>query len=83
MLRRDLGRAPMLVLVERKPVHGNDSWLHDSFRLVKDRVACTLLRNHEDAVCRGLNSGERVGPRSSAGSVVVPVDGGDELGCGT
>jgi anaerobic selenocysteine-containing dehydrogenase len=81
-LRKDPGRAPMLVLVGRRQVRSNNSWLHNSLRLVKGRVACTLLIHPEDASRRGLNSGDRVRLRSRAGSVVVPVEVSDEVGRG-
>jgi anaerobic selenocysteine-containing dehydrogenase len=81
-LRRDPGRAPMLVLVGRRQVRSNNSWMHNSLRLVKGRVACTLLIHPEDASRRGLNTGDRVRLRSRAGAVVVPVEVSDEVGRG-
>jgi len=78
----DLGRAagalrepvPELVLIGRRHVRSNNSWLHNSQRLVKGKARCTLLMHPEDAARRGVQDGATVSVRSRVGEVQVPVE---------
>ncbi len=78
----DLARAagalrepvPELVLIGRRHVRSNNSWLHNSQRLVKGKARCTLLMHPEDAARRGLQDGATVSVRSRVGEVRVPVE---------
>jgi anaerobic selenocysteine-containing dehydrogenase len=63
-----------LVLVGRRNVRSNNSWMHNSHRLVKGRAACTLLMHPRDAAARGLTSGARVRLRSRVGEIRVPLE---------
>lgn len=68
-----------LVLVGRRQLRSNNSWLHNSQRLVKGKPRCTLLLHPRDAAARGLTDGELARLRSGAGEVVVPVEVSDEM----
>jgi len=78
---RDLGRlearlaqAPAgLVLIGRRALRSNNSWMHNSLRLVKGPPGCVLLMHPEDAAERGLRPGARARVESRVGSVEVPV----------
>ena len=82
MYLRDLGRAadalhqspPELVLIGRRHVRSNNSWLHNSPRLVKGKPRCTLLMHPDDAASRGVTDGATVRLRSRVGEVEVPVE---------
>ncbi len=79
---KDLGRAaealhrspPELVLIGRRHVRSNNSWLHNSQRLVKGKPRCTLLIHPEDASSRGIADGAIVRLRSRVGEVEVSAE---------
>ena len=83
----DLARAaqslsapqPELVLIGRRHVRSNNSWLHNSRRLVKGKPRCTLMIHPEDAARRGIADGARVRLRSRVGAVEVPAEVTDAL----
>ena len=82
MYLRDLARAaaalqqpaPALVLIGRRHVRSNNSWLHNSQRLVKGKPRCTLLIHPEDAARRGVQDGATVCLRSRVGEVRVQAE---------
>lgn len=63
-----------LVLVGRRDLRSNNSWMHNLLPLVKGKDRCTLHVHPQDAERLGLVSGEPARVRSAAGEVVVPVD---------
>jgi anaerobic selenocysteine-containing dehydrogenase len=71
-----------LVLVGRRNLRSNNSWMHNSHRLVKGREACTLLMHPRDATARGLETGARVRLRSRVGEVAVPLEITDDIAPG-
>jgi anaerobic selenocysteine-containing dehydrogenase len=68
-----------LLLIGRRQLRSNNSWLHNSLRLVKGKPQCTLLMNPQDAVHRDLKSGQQVSVRSRVGSVDVPIEITEEM----
>ena len=72
-----------LLLIGRRTLRSNNSWMHNSHRLVKGRGRCTLLMHPADAKTRGLASGAQVELRSRVGSVEVALEISDELMPGT
>ena len=66
--------GPELVLIGRRDLRSNNSWMHNARRLVKGRERCTLLMHPDDAARRGLSSGERVLVRSRVGAVAAPLE---------
>ncbi len=79
---RDLPRAaaglaeppPALVLIGRRHVRSNNSWLHNSQRLVKGKARCTLLMHPDDAARLGVADGAAVRVRSRVGEVEVAAE---------
>lgn len=67
-------RADGLVLIGRRQLRSNNSWMHNSERLVKGKPRCTLLMHPDDAAARGLANGDPVELSSAAGSIEVPVE---------
>jgi anaerobic selenocysteine-containing dehydrogenase len=63
-----------LLLVGRRDLRSNNSWMHNSLRLVKGPERCTLLMHPEDARARGLSAGQTVQVRSRVGSVPVHLE---------
>ncbi len=82
MFVADLGRAaaaldepvPSLSLIGRRHVRSNNSWLHNSQRLVKGKPRCTLMLHPDDAADRGLDDGAIARSRSRVGVVEVAVE---------
>jgi anaerobic selenocysteine-containing dehydrogenase len=74
-LARRLEREPdELVLVSRRHLRSNNSWLHNVSALMKGRDRCTLLMHPKDAASRGVSGGDTVSVSSSAGRIEVPVE---------
>jgi anaerobic selenocysteine-containing dehydrogenase len=76
------GNGADLVLVGRRLLRSNNSWMHNSHRLVKGREACTLLMHPRDAGARGLETGARVRLKSRVGEVRVPLEVTDDIAPG-
>ena len=68
-----------LLLIGRRQLRSNNSWMHNSQRLVKGKPQCTILMHPADAAHRQLATGEKVVVRSRVGSIVVPVEVSDEM----
>jgi anaerobic selenocysteine-containing dehydrogenase len=66
--------ADTLWLIGRRHLRSNNSWMHNSLRLVKGPPRCTLLMHPEDAGRRGLAEGQSARVRSRVGEVVLPVE---------
>ncbi|WP_165674237.1 molybdopterin oxidoreductase family protein [Metapseudomonas otitidis] len=81
LFMRDLARfaehpAPVageLVLIGRRHVRSNNSWMHNYRRLVKGKPRHQLLMHPDDLARRGLADGQRVRVRSRVGSIEVEV----------
>lgn len=68
-----------LVLIGRRDLRSNNSWLHNSERLVRGKDRCTLLMNHADAAARGLAHGEKVQVSSATGSIRLTLEVTDTI----
>jgi anaerobic selenocysteine-containing dehydrogenase len=74
-LRAALGERPAsLVLVGRRHLRSNNSWLHNIPALTGGSNRCTLQIHPEDAARLGLADGTDVRITSEGGAVVVPVE---------
>jgi anaerobic selenocysteine-containing dehydrogenase len=63
-----------MVLVGRRDLRSNNSWMHNLPMLVSGKQRCTAHVHPDDAERLGLVDGEAVLVRSRAGTVVVPVE---------
>lgn len=72
----DMNATPQasLLLIGRRHIRSNNSWMHNYQRLVKGADRCTLLMHPEDARQRNLNSGSRAKLASRVGEVEVMVE---------
>lgn len=74
-LERRLGRPrPELVLVNRRHLRSNNSWLHNVPQLMKGSNRCTLLMHPADAAERGLADGDLVCVTSESGAIEIPLE---------
>ncbi|MEI7717168.1 MAG: molybdopterin-dependent oxidoreductase [Mycobacterium sp.] len=63
-----------LVLVSRRHLRSNNTWMHNVPALMKGKDRCTLLMHHDDAARRGIAAGDVVTVTSAAGEIQVPVE---------
>jgi anaerobic selenocysteine-containing dehydrogenase len=68
-----------ILLIGRRHVRSNNSWLHNSYRLVKGKSRCTLMLHPETAEQHGIEDGQDVRVTSRVGSVVIAAEVTDEL----
>lgn len=68
-----------LLLIGRRKLRSNNSWMHNSERLVKGKKQCTILMHPTDATHRGLSAGQEVVVQSRVGSVVLPLEVTEEM----
>ncbi|HEX3761966.1 MAG TPA: molybdopterin-dependent oxidoreductase [Kofleriaceae bacterium] len=73
------GGAAGLVVIGRRQLRSNNSWMHNSQRLVKGPVRCTLLIHPDDAAARGLASGRLARISTRRGAIELPVEVTDEV----
>jgi anaerobic selenocysteine-containing dehydrogenase len=74
-LRATLERpAPSMVLIGRRDLRSNNSWMHNVENLVRGEARCTLLMHPDDATRLALDDGDTACVRSRVGVVLVPVE---------
>ncbi|MBW0012761.1 molybdopterin-dependent oxidoreductase [Mycobacterium sp.] len=66
--------AEPLVLVSRRHLRSNNTWLHNVPALMKGKDRCTLLIHPDDATRFGVDDKEVVTVKSAAGEITVPVE---------
>jgi anaerobic selenocysteine-containing dehydrogenase len=66
--------AAPLVLVGRRDLRSNNSWMHNVRVLVKGKPRCTLHVHPDDAATLGLSDGSPARVASATGAVTVPVE---------
>jgi anaerobic selenocysteine-containing dehydrogenase len=71
--------ASQILLIGRRHVRSNNSWLHNSHRLVKGKSRCTLMLHPETAKQQGIEDGQNVKVSSRVGSVMIVAEVTDEL----
>jgi anaerobic selenocysteine-containing dehydrogenase len=72
-------RGDDLVLISRRHLRSNNSWMHNVSVLVKGKDRCTLLIHPDDADRVGVRDGTVARVSSEAGAVDVPVEVTDEM----
>jgi anaerobic selenocysteine-containing dehydrogenase len=70
----EIARDDRLVLVGRRDLRSNNSWMHNVPGLVSGRPRCTLLVHPEDAARLGLADGALARVRSETGAIEVPIE---------
>ncbi|ERL55632.1 molybdopterin oxidoreductase family protein [Psychrobacter aquaticus] len=68
-----------VLLIGRRHVRSNNSWLHNSHRLVKGKSRCTLMLHPDTAKAYGIEDGQAVKVTSRVGSVIIIAEVTDEL----
>jgi anaerobic selenocysteine-containing dehydrogenase len=66
--------SPELVLIGRRELRSNNSWMHNSERLVRGKNRCTLMIHPKDAIKKGILEGSSVRVNSRVGSIELPAE---------
>ncbi len=76
---RDAPRDGELLLIGRRELRTNNSWMHNVPALVSGRERCVLLVHPQDAACAGVRDGETAELESRVYRGPVPVRISDEM----
>ena len=71
-----------LLLIGRRQLRSNNSWMHNSQRLVRrnsSKPQCTVLMHPDDAAERNLKQGQEAHVTSRVGTITLPVELSDEI----
>lgn len=68
-----------LLLIGRRHVRSNNTWMHNSLRLVKGKERCTLIISPKDAARSGLQAGDSAEISTATGRIVLPVEITDDI----
>jgi len=63
-----------MVLIGRRHILSNNSWMHNSRRLLKGSNRCTALMHPEDATRRNIKPGDMIEVQSKVGSIILPSE---------
>ena len=74
-----IGRNGEMVLIGRRQLRSNNSWMHNLPALVKGKDRCTVQVHPDDAERLGLAEGGRARVSSASGELVAPVEITDEI----
>lgn len=72
-----------LLLIGRRHMRCNNSWMHNSARLTKGKNRCDLMMSERDALRLSLQDGEEVWLQSATGKVHLPLKVCDDIMPGT
>ncbi|ROL78456.1 molybdopterin oxidoreductase family protein [Pseudomonas vranovensis] len=82
-LQRFAGQQPLaagqLLLIGRRHVRSNNSWMHNYHRLVKGKPRHQLLMHPDDLAGRQLQDGQRVRVSSRVGEIEVEVQASSDM----
>jgi anaerobic selenocysteine-containing dehydrogenase len=70
------------LLIGRRQLRSNNSWMHNNQRLVKGNPAkprCSIMMHPADAADRDLRQGQEVVVKSRVGAITLPVELSDEI----
>jgi anaerobic selenocysteine-containing dehydrogenase len=78
----DRTRNGHMVLIGRRQLRSNNSWMHNLRPLVKGKDRCTMHVHPDDASRLGLVDGERARLTSETGSIEAPIEVTDAIRTG-
>jgi anaerobic selenocysteine-containing dehydrogenase len=77
--RPPTAEKPSFMLIGRRLLRSNNSWMHNIPKLVAGKPACTLRMHPDDAATLALRPGDQVLVRSRVGAIEVPLELSDEI----
>ena len=80
-LKRDFSQQKNgnLTLIGRRQLRSNNSWMHNSPRLMRGKERCTLLINPVDADAHQLEDGMQIVVHSRVGKIQLPIEVSEEM----
>ncbi|WND02687.1 molybdopterin-dependent oxidoreductase [Temperatibacter marinus] len=75
----DANTSKGLLLIGRRHIRSNNSWMHNSKRLVKGKMRSHLFMNPEDMKSLGINDRAKVEISSAVGSVITEVEANEDM----
>lgn len=78
----DASTDDRLLLIGRRHVRSNNSWLHNSQRLLKGPDRCTAMIHPDDAQVHDVSDGDMVQVASRVGAVKIPAEITDQVMAG-
>ncbi len=79
MLEWEQAPPAEFLLVSRRELRSNNTWLHNSLRLVKGSRICTLIMNKGDAERLGIAQGQPAAVSTRIGKILVPAEITDDI----
>jgi anaerobic selenocysteine-containing dehydrogenase len=79
MSSTEVPTADQLLMIGRRHVRSNNSWMHNAPRLVKGKLRHQLLMHPADLAARGLSDGAKVRVSSRIGSVETEVMASEDM----
>ena len=70
----ELGETNQMLLIGRRSVRSNNSWMHNAERLMRGKDRCTLLMHPQDADRLGVSDAEQVTVTSNVGEITAPLE---------
>ena len=71
---RSESNSGKMMLIGRRDLRSNNSWMHNSHRLVKGKNRCVALIHPTDANSLGIADGEMIEVRSEVGAISLPAE---------
>lgn len=71
--------AESMVMISRRQMRSNNSWMHNYPRLMRGKDRCTLLVHPDDASRLDLRASQQVKVTSRVGEIVVPIEISEEI----
>jgi len=68
-----------LVMIGRRHLRSNNSWMHNSERLVKGPSRCTIMMHPDDAAARKLTDGDMANVSTKKGAIELSVEITDSM----
>jgi anaerobic selenocysteine-containing dehydrogenase len=68
-----------LLLIGRRHLKSNNSWLHNSKRMVKDTARCTAQIHPVDAKARNIEDGQTISVKSRVGKIEITSEVSDKV----
>ncbi|MED5432373.1 MAG: molybdopterin-dependent oxidoreductase [Pseudomonadota bacterium] len=68
-----------MLMIGRRHIRSNNSWMHNSQRLVKGKGRCNVMIHPQDAQRLGVDEGDDVVLSSPAGTIVLPAWLSDDI----
>lgn len=80
VLERSTKQSPdSFLLIGRRDIRSNNSWMHNSQRLVKGKKRCTALLHPDDAARLQIHDGENIVISSRVGEIEIPAELSDNV----